>query len=182
MKIDKQFKQLTLKEYFYYIDHHKKYTDFNTLGLYRSLTENERLSIEEKIAVRDYANQYFHKFYDFLQVKDPDTYLDVSTLGMDVRKPERRQLWDDLRRDQQKILARKRLKHRNFGVYSKHGCGYDTCHLNGLMIRQGSKITEAEMYFDSDKPRWTGKMKSMQNRKERKQQQQIIRKQLPDSE
>jgi|GEM_PF-5372128 len=39
MKIDKQFNRLTLKDYFYYIDHHRKYTDFNTLGLYRSLTE-----------------------------------------------------------------------------------------------------------------------------------------------
>lgn len=182
MKIDKQFNQLTLKEYFYYIDHHKKYTDFNTLGLYRSLAENERLSIDDKIAIREYANKYFQKFYDFLQVKDPSTYLDVSTLGMELRKPERDQLWDDIKKNQQKILARKRLGHRNFGVYSKHICGYDTCYKDGMMVRQGSPIGYGEIHFNSDKSRWTGESKSLQNKKERKQQQLMLRKLMADNE
>lgn len=182
MKIDKQFNRLTLKEYFYYIDHHKKYTDFNTLGLYRSLTENERLSIEDKIAIRAYANKYFQKFYDFLQVKDPSTYLDVSTLEMELRKPERDQLWNDIRKNQQKILARKRLGHRNFGVYSKHNCGHDSCYMNGVMIKKGTTLYDAEIRFNSDKNEWTGKDKSLQRKKERKQQQLMIRKLMPGNE
>lgn len=182
MKIDEQFNQLTLKEYFYYIDHHKKYTDFNTLGLYRSLTENERLSINDKIAIRTYANKHFQKFYDFLQVKDPSTYLEVSTLGMELTKPERNQLRDDIRGNQQKILAGKRFGHRNFGVYSKHLCGYDDCHRNGMMIKQGSPISYGEISFNSDKNQWTGESKSLQNKKERKQQQVMIRKLRLDNE
>lgn len=63
MKIGQQFNNLTLKEYFFYIDNYKKYTDFNTLGLYRSIIENEKLSIEEKIFVRDYANKIFQKTF-----------------------------------------------------------------------------------------------------------------------
>ena len=53
MKIGRQFNTLTLKEYLFFIDNHKKYTDFNTLGLYRSITENKKLTMEDKIAVRE---------------------------------------------------------------------------------------------------------------------------------
>lgn len=44
MKIGKSFNQLQKSEYLYFIENHKQYSDFNTLGLYRSLTENELLS------------------------------------------------------------------------------------------------------------------------------------------
>jgi hypothetical protein len=49
MEIEQKFNQLTAKEYLFYIDNHKKYTNFNTLGLYRSLLENEKLTLAEKI-------------------------------------------------------------------------------------------------------------------------------------
>jgi len=81
MVISQKFNQLTLKEYFFYVDNHKKYTDFNTLGLYRSIIENEKLGLPEKIEVREYAHQFFRKTFDFLQLKDPDTFVKVSTLG-----------------------------------------------------------------------------------------------------
>jgi hypothetical protein len=47
MKLKEKFNTMTLKEYFFCIEWHESYTGFNTLGLYRSLTENEKLNIEE---------------------------------------------------------------------------------------------------------------------------------------
>lgn len=53
---------------------HKKYTDFNVLGLYRSISENDKLPLEDKIYIRDLANETFGKTFNFLQLKDPKTY------------------------------------------------------------------------------------------------------------
>ena len=78
MEIGHKFNTLTLKEYFFYIDNYKKYTDFNTLGLYRSMVENEKLSLNDKIAVREYAHKVFKKTFDFLQLKDPKTFVEVK--------------------------------------------------------------------------------------------------------
>ncbi|PSL28259.1 hypothetical protein [Chitinophaga ginsengisoli] len=178
MKIGRQFKTLTLKEYLFFIDNHKKYTDFNTLGLYRSIVENEKLTIEDKLAVRDYAHQTFKKSFDFLQIKDPQTYVEVSTLGQELTRVETKKLWEDIRRYQQKTITEKRFGHRNFGVYSKHSCGYDTCHKNGVMIKQGSYISEGEIYFGSDKNRFAAQHKSEIRRQARKKAQQMIRKML----
>jgi hypothetical protein len=61
-----RFNTFTKDEYFFFIDHHKKYSDFNTLGLYRSIIENEKLALNDKIAVRDYAHKLFQKTFDFL--------------------------------------------------------------------------------------------------------------------
>jgi hypothetical protein len=69
MKINQPFNKLTFKEYHFYIDNHKKYSDFNTLGLYRSIIENEKLTLEEKIQVRDYANVEFQKNSNFCNSK-----------------------------------------------------------------------------------------------------------------
>jgi hypothetical protein len=139
MKIGRQFNTLTVKEYFFYIDKHKKYTDFNTLGLYRSLSENEKLTVAEKTEVRDYAHELFKKLFDFLQLKDPVTYVDVSTLGQELTKGDKDRIWEDIRISQQKILKDKRIGHRNFGVYSKHNCGYDDCRFNGVMFSKALK-------------------------------------------
>ncbi len=68
MKIGRPFNQLTLEQYIHCIDNHEKYKDFNTLGLYRSLTEHEGLTIEGKLIM-------FKKTFDFLQLKDPNTYM-----------------------------------------------------------------------------------------------------------
>mgnify|MGYP006216555645 CR=1 FL=1 len=69
MEIGKQFNSLNFEEYQFYIENHKNYSDFNTLGLYRSISENEKLSLEEKIKVRDLANTIFQKTFDLLSMK-----------------------------------------------------------------------------------------------------------------
>lgn len=176
MNIGQQFNRLTIKEYFFYIDNYKKYTDFNTLGLYRSILENEKLDISEKVAVRDYAHKMFSKTFEFLQLKDPYTFVKVSTLGQELTDADERQLWEDVRRNQERILKDKKIKHRNFGKYSKHNCGYDTCPYNGLMIRQGSFLAEGNMHFATDKNRYSSKLKAERQKKARKAEQQTIRK------
>jgi hypothetical protein len=174
MKIGQPFNKLTLKEYQFYIDNHKKYTDFNTLGLYRSIVENEKLPLAEKLELRDYAHAQFQKTFDFLQLKDPKTYMDVCTLGEELTKADEHQLWENIKANQQKILADKKIKHRNFGIYSIHDCGYDTCPFNGMMIHQGSRLAESNMHFDSDKNHGAAVSKSERLKKDRKNRKQII--------
>lgn len=169
MKIGKKFNQMSVSEYRHFIDNRDKYTNFNTLGLYRSLLENEKLSVENKIGVRDYAHQFFGKFFNFLQLKDASTYVGVSTLGQELTKAEDTQLWRDVRKNQEAILKSKRIRHRNFGDYSKHNCGYDDCRYNGVMIRQGSWLSECSMGFVSDKSKHNAVAKSKHNKKQRKQ-------------
>lgn len=180
MKIAQPFNKLTLKEYFFYIDNHKKYTDFNTLGLYRSITENKKLTIAEKIEVREYAHTKFNKFFEFLQLKDPVTYYDIITLGQELTKADENQIWKDIKLHQQKILAEKRIKHRNFGIYSKHDCGRDDCNLNGLMLKKGSYFAYSHMCFKSDKNQFPRKDKSIHRKLDRKNVRQIIKKELDD--
>jgi len=86
MEIGRKFNTFTLTEYFFYIDNHKKYKDFNTLGLYRSIVENEYLTIEEKLTVREYAHKIFKKTFDFLQLKDPWTFKAVTYLGQELTR------------------------------------------------------------------------------------------------
>lgn len=174
MKINKKFNQLSLSEYYHYIDNYKKYTDFNTLGLYRSILENDRLSLADQIKIRDYANQNFEKTFNFLQLKDPLTFFKLSTLGQELTEADRQQFWENIRLAQQKILADKKIKHRNFGDYSKHNCGYDWCHFNGLMIKQGSRLAESVMRFHSDKSKSMNRIKSEEIRKQRKNKSKII--------
>ena len=160
MKIGVKFNQLTYTEYLHAIEYHQKYTDFNTLGLYRSILENNKIDLDQKIAIRDLAHTKFFKTFEFLQLKDPYTYIQVSTLGETLTKADERQLWQDLRINQEQILKDKRIKHRNFGNYSKHDCGYDDCPYNGVMIRQGGFLTESTIRFDSDNHWWTKELKA----------------------
>lgn len=178
MEIGKNFNKFNLKEYFFYIDNYKKYNDFNTLGLYRSLIENEKLSLDEKLIVREYAHKIFGKTFDFLQLKDPMTYVQVKYLGQELTKGDEIGVWDSIRKNQQKILADKKIKHKNFGVYSKHNCGYETCPFNGIMIRQGSLLMETNMHFDSDKNKFATKAKSKNRKSDRKNVKQIIQEEL----
>ena len=97
MKIERQFNELNFEEYKFFIDNHKTYSDFNTLGLYRSISENVKINTEEKILIRDYANQIFQKTFDFLQVKDPWTYLKVQTIGMELTNGDKEELWRKIR-------------------------------------------------------------------------------------
>lgn len=174
MKIGKRFNELSLSQYKHYIDHYKKYIDFNILGLYRSICENEKLDLNAKIQVRDYANDTFLKTFKFYQLKDPATYFDLITLGKELTEPDKFQIWKDIKSNQEKILKSKRIKHRNFGSYSKHNCGIDWCPYDGLMIKKGSRFTESEIHFDSDKNNYEAKNKSAKNKKSRKNIRKII--------
>jgi hypothetical protein len=121
MKIGIKFNQLTYREYIHILDRHKKYTDFNPLALYQSLVENNKLDLNQKIAIRDLAHQHFFKFFEFLQIKDPRTYINVSTLGQTLTDRDEWHLWENVCKNQEKILKAKRIKHRNFGINSKGG-------------------------------------------------------------
>ncbi|MCB0495452.1 MAG: hypothetical protein KDC79_04920 [Cyclobacteriaceae bacterium] len=180
MEIGRKFNTLSLKDYFFYVDNHKKYKDFNTLGLYRSIVENDNLSLAEKLEVREYAHKTFIKTFDFLQLKDPKTFVEVTYLGQELTKGDEERIWNDIRTNQQKILANKRIKHRNFGEYSKHNCGYDDCPWNGVMIRQGSWLMESNMHFDGDKNKYQQKLKSEKRKVDRKNSKQIIRRELDE--
>jgi hypothetical protein len=94
MKIGVKFSQLTYQEYVRIIDNYQKYTDFNKLGLYRSIVENDKLDLDAKLAIRALAHEQFIKSFKFLQLKDPDTYIKVSTLGETLTVADKRQLWD----------------------------------------------------------------------------------------
>jgi len=178
MKIGRKFNQLSKSEYFHFIDNYKKYTDFNTLGMFRSICENEKLNLEDRKEIRDYANTIFEKTFNFYQLKDPETYFDLTTLGLELTIADERKIWDNIRQNQEKILAEKKIKHRNFGVYSKHNCGYEDCPYNGLMIKQGSKFSEGSIHFNTDKSTISSKMKSEESKKQRKNSKQIIRDEL----
>ena len=175
MEIGKKFNSLTVKEYFHYIENHKKYVDFNSLGLYRSILENERLAISDKILVRDFANKFFQKTFDFLQIKDPFNYFELITLGKDLTEGDKEHIWEQIVFNQEKILKDKKIKHRNFGIYSKHSCGSEFCYYNELMIEQNSFLTEHEMHFDTDKNKYCAELKSKRFKKERKKEKQTIR-------
>lgn len=174
MEIGQKFNTFTLKEYFFYIDNYKKYKDFNTLGLYRSIVENEKLALDDKVTVREYAHKTFKKTFDFLQLKDPKTFVEVEYLGQELIKGDEQKIWSDIRKNQQRILEDKKIKHRNFGEYSKHNCGYDTCVWKGIMVRQGSWLAESNMHFDSDKNKYQQKLKSDKHKSDRKKERQII--------
>ncbi|WP_339925157.1 hypothetical protein [uncultured Cyclobacterium sp.] len=180
MKIDKKFNQLSKDEYFYFIDNYKKYSDFNTLGLYRSICENESLQLSDQIEIRDHANTVFEKTFNFYQLKDPRTYFDLTTLGLELTAADERQIWEDIRANQEKILSDKKLKHRNFGDYSKHNCGHEDCPYNGIMIKPGSSFAESSMHFKSDKNAVSAKKKSERFKKQRKNKHQIIRDEYND--
>jgi hypothetical protein len=174
MKIGKKFNAFSISEYIHYIENYAKYVDFNILGIYRSILENEKLTLADKIIIRDFTNNFFQKTFDFLQLKDPYTYFKLSTLGEAMTKADERQFWNQIRINQEKILKNKKIKHRNFGIYSKHNCGYANCNYNGLMIKQGSALTEDRMFFDSDKNKYCAELKSKQLKRERKNAKQIL--------
>ena len=184
MKVGQQFNTLTYGEYLHLIANHRKFTDFNTLGLFRSLVETTKLSLEQKLELRQVAIGAFAKTFEFLQLKDPRTYLKVNTLGETLTEADESQAWDDIRRNQQRILESKQLKHRNFGTYSKHDCGYATCFMNGLMTKQGSTLAYyggGGMGFGSDNCSWSKELKATRRKQDRKAMPQLV-KQWLDSE
>jgi hypothetical protein len=181
MKIGQQFNSLTHNEYIYIINNYKKFSDFNTLGLFRSLVETRKLDLNQKVEIRDYANKQFQKTFEFLQLKDPYTYFYLKTIGENLTVADEKKIWKDIRVNQEQILKGKKIKHRNFGDYSKHNCGYDSCPYNGLMIKQGSFLAEGNMHFESDKSRVGSISKSENYRKQRKRMKKLIHQELVTS-
>jgi hypothetical protein len=180
MKINRQLNTLSYSEYLHLLKNYSRFTDFNSLGLFRSVLENKKLTLAQKIEIRDAAINTFPKFFTFLQVKDPWTFERLKMLGQDFTVADERSLWNAVQLNQQKILADKRIRHRNFGTYSKHSCGYDTCHFNGIMIRQGSRLAEGEMHFHTDKSHYPLREKSEFRRRDRKTQGKIIAQRLSE--
>ncbi len=169
MKIGVKFNQLTAREYLYILERHKKYTDFNPLALYRSIIENDRLDLTQKIAIRDLAHQQFFNFFEFLQIKDPFTYVAVSILGRTLTKVEESQLWENVEKNQEKILKAKRIKHRNFGIFSRSEQSDPSCAYNGTMIRRNGSNNPhltgfPRLYLASDKRPWNAPWKSADRR------------------
>ncbi|MGI4872517.1 MAG: hypothetical protein ACRYFX_15240 [Janthinobacterium lividum] len=173
MKVGKQFNTLTYGEYLHLIEHHQRFSDFNTLGLFRSIVETTKLSLEQKLELRKIAITAFPKTFDFLQLKDPTTYFKVNTMGNNLTEADKAQAWKDIRNNQQLIIKNKKLNHRNFGTYSKHECGYDSCHLNGLMIRRGSVLAYGDLCFNTDRNHYAAQLKSQLYKQNRKAQRQI---------
>ena len=176
MKVGKQFNTLTYGEYLHLIANHKKFTDFNTLGLFRSIVETTKLSLEQKLELRQVAIAAFAKTFDFLQLKDPQTYFKVSTLGETLTQADVSQAWDNIKRNQQRILEGKQLKHRNLGTYSKHECGQVTCYMEGLMTKQGSTLASyggGAMGFGSDTCSWSKELKAARRKQDRKSEHRI---------
>ncbi|MDO4250109.1 MAG: hypothetical protein Q4C68_01215 [Moraxella sp.] len=166
--LKQRFNTMTVAQYQAAIANHRDIANFNPLGLYRSLCENKRLSLEEKITIRDLAHQHFARFFEFLPLKDPVTYIAVSTLGDTLTAADKHHLWQTIRQTQQKYLAKKRLKQRNFGIYGKHECGIAWCPYDGMMVRQGTVLCEYHMTFASDthsSHAWNVKKKQKQQEK-----------------
>jgi hypothetical protein len=104
-----------------------------------------------------------------MQLKDPSTYFRVTMLGQEYTKGDEQNLWRLIVKNQQELLKEKRIKHRNFGTYSIHDCGYDWCPYNGMMAKQGSPLARGAMHFDTDRPKASRQQKSERNKSERKQ-------------
>ena len=168
MKTGRQYKELKYQEYLHLIEHHKKFTDFNRLGLLRSLLENQRISDAERLQLRDKAKQAFSKYYEFLQIKDPVTYVDLETFGWELDEPQMKEFWGAVRVNQELILKRKRIKHRNFGVYSKHLCVHDNCPFYGVMFPQGSRFLDGVGMHGWHDASWSSYLKSMREAKEQR--------------
>lgn len=149
MKIGR-LNQLSEAEYRHLLANHRRYTDFNSLGLFRSLLENQKLDDAQRLRLRDAAIEAFPKFYEFLQLKDPDTYLRLSTLDRELTAGDEEAAWEQIRRNQQRLLAAKGIRHRNLGTYARHACGYADCPFNCLMVRPGSRLAESSIHFTSD--------------------------------
>lgn len=119
MKIGKKFNALSLAEYRYCIARHRQYTDFNPLGLFRSILENPKLDEAAKQQVLALAKAHFGPFYDFLVVKDIHTYAKLSRLGQPPLPPAQEwQHLEKLRQQAEKILAAKKIRHWRVGIYS----------------------------------------------------------------
>ncbi len=180
MKIGRKLNTFSFKEYLHLLKNYTRFTDFNSLGLFRSILENKKLTLEQQLEIRDVATKTFPKFFTFLQVKDPWTFRKLGLLGQDFTVADEDRLRNIIDLNQQKILAKKRIKHRNFGIYAKHSCGYDTCFMNNLMTKQNSLLSEYGM-FSMRTDKYSTFSKSERRKQERKRKHQLIQTDLAHS-
>lgn len=180
-KGDRLYNTYSKEKYLELFNGCKKNKEFNTLWFYRSILENENLSTEEKIEIRDLFNSLFYKRYEFLQVKDPETYMSLELLWKNYTVADKEKIWDEIKINQQKILKEKKIKHRNFGNYSRHNCWYKDCPFHWIMIKQEWGFEECTMHFDTDSCIWSVSLgfKSKLNRKERKHKN-LLKEELKD--
>ena len=80
MKLAKKFNQLSFTEYINVIDRSTDYADFNVLGLFRSISENDRLNPAHQLEIKEITISKFAKIFKFLQLKDLETYFILQTL------------------------------------------------------------------------------------------------------
>lgn len=157
MKLNRRLNQLSEAEYQHLLANYQRYTDFNSLGLFRSLLENEKLDLPQRLRLRDAAIEAFPKFYEFLQLKDPHTYLRLSTLGQELTIADERAAWEQIKRNQQRLLTDKGIRHRNIGVHARHDCGNPECPCRGTMTQPNSILTDSYIWFRTDhRGPWTG--------------------------
>jgi hypothetical protein len=173
MKVGKQFNTLNYGEYLHLIEHHQRFSDFNTLGLFRSLVENTKLSLNQKLELRKVAVAAFSKTFDFLQLKDPVTYFEVRFLGESLTIADKHQAWENIRHNQQEILRSKKLNHRNFGTHARHCCGIDTCPIKGVMLRQTDRSSNS-MRFHTDNSNYAAREKAEMRKKDRKMKKRLV--------
>ena len=173
MKVGKQFNTLTYSEYLHLIEHRQKFSDFNTLGLFRSIVEATKLCLKQKLELRRVAIAAFPKTFDFLQLKDPITYFEVRFLGESLTVADEHQAWENIRHNQQKILKSKKLNHRNFGTYARHYCGIDTCPIKGVMLKQTDR-SSSSIHFHTDNRSYAMQEKAEIRRKDRKIEKRIV--------
>ncbi len=57
------FNELSFKQFIEVIEQHKKYKDFNKLGILFALNESKKLTVEEVISIRDLFKEKFFKYY-----------------------------------------------------------------------------------------------------------------------
>lgn len=170
MKLEKPFKNYSFGELLHLAANRHRYTNFNSLGFFRAILEHEKLDLDQRLQLREVAKDIFGKQYEFLQVKDPVTFYGLDTLGLELTKGDEQQRWQQIKRNQEAILKAKQIKHRNFGVYSKHTCGYADCPYEGVMFPQGSWWLGMiqGMHFDSDHVRLTDHKPKRQDKEQRK--------------
>ncbi|MBC7406563.1 MAG: hypothetical protein H7230_03800 [Candidatus Parcubacteria bacterium] len=145
-----QYNTLALSTLLELLESYKKDKNFNNLGFFRSILENDQLNLGDKIFLNNRAIEIMPKSYEFLQVRDPGLYLNLETLGMQILDSDKRDMYKKIRLNQEKILKQKKIRHRNFGIFSKHLCNIEGCHYNGRMVKQGSFVAGGGMHFASD--------------------------------
>jgi len=169
-----KYNTFTKKDYIFATNNVKK-KNINMLGLYRSILENEKLTLADKIEMRDLLNEKNFKTFEFYQIKDPDLYVNLFILDKDMNEQQIDKVWDEVKEFQERKLKEKKLGHRNIGTYSKHNCGMVDCSMNGLMIKQGSPMAENCLSFKSDTNKSYKKDKSRKFKKDRKNKSKMIK-------